>query len=233
MLRQISDIGEQRNAVQDAQLRLVHEKESIESSKTPDEAKLALVSGKIAELQAELGSLDVESRDRVNERTNLEAQLRKNVAVFHDSEGKSRSVALIDIIRAYQPNSMGLFGKLGHYFLKVWELLSTPPRESNTEGGVLPAIFGTVSLIFLMAICSFPLGVLAGVYLGEYAQDGVLVRLVRIGVNNLAGIPSIVYGIFGVGFFINYLGAQSTRRCLPINSPRDPFSAPAACFGRR
>ena len=167
-----------------------------------------MVSGKIAELQAELGSLDVESRDRVNERTNLEAQLRKNVAVFHDSEGKSRSVALIDIIRAYQPNSMGLFGKAGHYFLKVWELLSTPPRESNTEGGVLPAIFGTVSLIFLMAICSFPLGVLAGVYLGEYALDGVLVRLVRIGVNNLAGIPSIVYGIFGVGFFINYLGAQ-------------------------
>ena len=103
---------------------------------------------------------------------------------------------------------MGLLGKVGLYVTKVWELLSTPPRESNTEGGVLPALFGTVTLIILMALCSFPLGVLAGVYLGEYAQDGVLVRLVRIGVNNLAGIPSIVYGIFGVGFFINYLGAK-------------------------
>ena len=155
------------------------------------------------------------------------------MAVFHDSEGKPRSIALIDIIRVYQPNSMGFFAKLGHYLAKVWELLSTPPRESNTEGGVLPALFGTVTLIILMAICSFPLGVLAGIYLGEYAQDGVLVRLVRIGVNNLAGIPSIVYGIFGVGFFINYLGAQVDRRCLPSNSPRGRSSAPAACCGRR
>src|SRR5262249_18523037 len=72
---------------------------------------------------------------------------------------------------------------------------------------VLPALFGTVTLVFLMAIFCFPLGVLAGIYLGEYAQDGPLVRLVRIGVNNLAGIPSIVYGIFGVGFFINFLGS--------------------------
>ncbi len=101
---------------------------------------------------------------------------------------------------------MGVPGKTGHYLAKIWELLSTPPREANTEGGVLPAIFGTVALILLMAVCSFPLGVLAGVYLGEYARDSVFVRLVRIGVNNLAGIPSIVYGIFGMGFFINYVG---------------------------
>ena len=165
----------------------------------------------------------------------MEAGLRKNVAVFRDSAGQSRSIALLDIIRVYQPNSMGIFRKLGQYLTKVWELLSTPPRESNTEGGVLPALFGTVTLIFLMALCSFPLGVLAGVYLGEYAQDGVLVRLVRIGVNNLAGIPSIVYGIFGVGFFINYLGVAShrPRTCSPINFPRARSSAPAACCGPR
>ena len=74
-----------------------------------------------------------------------------------------------------------------------------------------------------MAVCSFPLGVLAGVYLGEYARDGVLVRLVRIGVNNLAGIPSIVYGIFGLGFFINYVGWHIDqwllRRALVARDP--------------
>ncbi|MGA2256834.1 MAG: phosphate ABC transporter permease PstA [Thermoguttaceae bacterium] len=208
LLRRISDISDQRDVVQNAQLRLIHEKENLESATTPDQERLDLLSGKITELQAELASLDVESRDRVNERSKLEGRLRKNAAVFHDSEGKSRSIALLDIIRAYQPNSMGFFGKVGHYLTKVWELLSTPPRESNTEGGLLPALFGTVTLIFLMAICSFPLGVLAGIYLGEYAQDSVLVRLVRIGVNNLAGIPSIVYGIFGLGFFISFLGSH-------------------------
>src|SRR5208283_2407960 len=159
-------------------------------------------------LQSEIASLDGESGDHVAERSRLETSLRQNVAVFQDCHGKSRSIALLDIIRAYQPNSMGLLGKMGHYLAKVWELLSTPPRESNTEGGLLPALFGTVTLIILMAICSFPLGVLAGIYLGEYAQDGVLVRLVRIGVNNLAGIPSIVFGIFGLGFFVSNLGSQ-------------------------
>ncbi len=147
-----------------------------------------------------------ESERLVAERSKTEAALRENVAVFLDDQGTERSIALLDIVRAFHPNAMGLPSKIGHYLAKVWELLSTPPREANTEGGVLPAIFGTVALILLMALSSFPLGVLAGIYLGEYARDGVLVRLVRISVNNLAGIPSIVYGIFGCGFFINYLG---------------------------
>jgi phosphate transport system permease protein len=212
LLRQIAAIGDRREAVQDAQLRLIHTQEKLDAAEPRDEAKLAAARQKIAQLQADLAALDVESRDRVAERTDLEARLRKNVALFRDSEGSLRSIALLDIIRAYQPNSMGAGEKTVQYFAKVWELLATPPRESNTEGGVLPALFGTVTLIILMAVCSFPLGVLAGIYLGEYAQDGVLVRLVRIGVNNLAGIPSIVYGIFGVGFFVNYLGAQYIDR---------------------
>ena len=208
LLQRISSISDQRDAAYNAQLTLIHKKQVLESVERPDQERLAVLSARIAELQAEIAALDADSRDRVTARSKLEARLRKNTALFRDSEGKSRSIALLDIIRAYQPNSLGLPGKAGHYLGKVWELLSTPPRESNTEGGLLPALFGTVTLIFLMAICSFPLGVLAGIYLGEYAQDGALVRLVRIGVNNLAGIPSIVYGIFGVGFFINCLGLQ-------------------------
>ena len=208
LLAHISDISRQHDALQNFLMALNHDKEKFESSGVSDEKNLATVSSRIAQVQAELAALDVEIRDRVNERAKLESRLRKNVALFRDSQGALRSIALLGIIRAYQPNSMGFFGKVGLYFTKVWELLSTSPRESNTEGGVLPALFGTVTLIILMAVCSFPLGVLAGVYLGEYAQDGVLVRLVRVGVNNLAGIPSIVYGIFGVGFFINYLGVQ-------------------------
>ena len=95
------------------------------------------------------------------------------------------------------------------------ELLWDNPRESNTEGGLFPAIFGTVMLIFLMAVTCFPLGVLAGIYLGEYAKDGLLVRLVRVAVNNLAGIPSIVYGIFGLGFFVYGIGGLLDQWFFP------------------
>jgi phosphate transport system permease protein len=201
---QISAISERRAAARNAQLKLVHARESVPDA---EQEHLAALNARIGALQGQLAEFDAESSRLVAQQLAVEARLRKNVAVFHDGQGNVRRIALEQIIRAYQPNAMGWFARLGYYLAKVWELLSTPPRASNTEGGVLPALFGTVALVFLMAICSFPLGVLAGVYLGEYALDGPLVRLVRIGVNNLAGIPSIVYGIFGVGFFINYLGA--------------------------
>ncbi len=219
LLAGISAISDRRETVQSAQLKLEHAKESAPNLGAE---RMAVLQGKIDQLQGQLGDLDADSKQLVARRYDVEARLRKNFAQFRDSQGNIRPIALVDIIRVYQPNSMGFFGKLGHYFAKVWELLSTPPRESNTEGGVLPALFGTVSLIFLMAIFCFPLGVLAGIYLGEYAQDGALVRLVRIGVNNLAGIPSIVYGIFGVGFFINYLGASIDEHFFAFHLSKGP-----------
>ena len=189
-----------------AELKTNYRKQSIESGSRRDAAAVAALDAELTELAAEAASLESQSEQLVARRTQSEAKLRTNVAVLLDGNGAQRSIALLDIVRAYYPNAMGLFRKTVQYLGKVWELLSTPPREANTEGGVLPAIFGTVALVLLMALCSFPLGVLAGIYLGEYARDGVLVRLVRISVNNLAGIPSIVYGIFGAGFFINFVG---------------------------
>ncbi len=126
--------------------------------------------------------------------------------VAHTAAGRETTILAKEIVRFWNPNTMGIFAKCGHYLLKIRELVFDAPRESNTEGGLFPAIFGTVMLIFLMAITCFPLGVLAGIYLGEYAKDGILVRIVRIAVNNLAGIPSIVYGIFGLGFFVYGVG---------------------------
>ena len=127
----------------------------------------------------------------------------------------AKTIALLDIVRFYCPNQMGIGGKTAHYFAKIWELLTADPRESNQDGGLFPAIFGTVLMVFLMAATCFPLGVLAGIYLGEYAKDGFLVRLVRVAVNNLAGIPSIVYGIFGLGFFIYLVGGNLDRWFFP------------------
>jgi phosphate transport system permease protein len=161
---------------------------------------------RLAELRAQKTRIGEASEQLVAEKGALDTALRNNVARFRVASGQVHTIALADVVRAYQPNAMGWFSKLRHYFAKVWGLLWDEPRESNTEGGLFPAIFGTVMLVFLMSVFCFPLGVLAGIYLGEYAREGVLVRLVRIAVNNLAGIPSIVYGMFGLGFFVCGLG---------------------------
>ena len=175
----------------------------------------AALDARLEQLHADSAEIDRQSQQIVARQQQQEASLHRNVAVFADGQGRTRSIALADVVRCYQPNAMSLPAKLGHYAAKIWELLSARPRESNTEGGLFPAIFGTVMLIFLMAMSCFPLGVLAGVYLGEYARDGMMVRLVRVAVNNLAGIPSIVYGIFGLGFFVYGIGAALDRWFYP------------------
>jgi phosphate transport system permease protein len=146
-----------------------------------------------------------------------------NEAVFIDADGREKSIVLADIVRFYQPNSMSWGAKLGYYGTRMGELLFAEPRESNTEGGLFPAIFGTIMLIILMSIFSFPLGVIAGIYLREYAREGYLVKMVRIAVNNLAGIPSIVYGIFGLGFFIYGVGGQIDQLFFAEKLPTPTF----------
>ncbi len=169
----------------------------------------------IAALQARGQQLKQQSDRLVAQQQQRLAQLRRDVGVFRTAAGRDVPVALVDIVRCYRPNAMGWLAKCRHYLVKVGELFWDNPRESNTEGGLFPAIFGTVMLIFLMAVTCFPLGVLAGIYLGEYAKQGLLVRIVRIAVNNLAGIPSIVYGIFGLGFFVYGVGALVDAWCFP------------------
>jgi len=100
------------------------------------------------------------------------------------------------VLDVWAPNAMGVLAKSGHYAAKVWGFVSDDPRESNTEGGVFPAIFGTVMMVMIMSLMVTPLGVLAAFYLREYARQGTFVSAVRIAVNNLAGVPSIVFGLF-------------------------------------
>lgn len=87
-----------------------------------------------------------------------------------------------------------------------WEFLSTFPRRGMTQGGILPALVGTVYLVVGTVLISVPLGVGAAVYLSEYARGGWWLRAVRVGINSLAGVPSIVFGLFGLAFFVKALG---------------------------
>jgi len=122
-------------------------------------------------------------------------------------DGTERKQPVGDLISLHQPNAMSFTGKLSWFLGNIWEFLSAEPRESNTEGGIFPAIFGTFVMTLLMSMAVTPLGVIAAIYLREYAKQGFLVRAVRISVNNLAGVPSIVFGVFGLGFFVYIVGA--------------------------
>ena len=142
------------------------------------------------------------------------------------ADGRRVDLPVEKIVRAYRPNAMGVFAKAGLYVERLWEFLSAEPREANTEGGVFPAIFGTVMMVLLMAIIVTPFGVIAAVYLREYAKQGFVTRTIRIAVNNLAGVPSIVYGVFGLGFFVYVVGGELDQLFFPAALPSPTFGTP-------
>jgi phosphate transport system permease protein len=155
--------------------------------------------------------------DELN-RQNDAAQL-----VLATADGRLVKLGLDDIVRAYPANSLGFGGKLAVYLSRWWEFLSDVPREANSEGGVWPAIFGTVMMTLVMSLLVVPFGVLAALYLREYARPGVITSAVRIAVNNLAGVPSIVFGVFGLGFFCYIVGGRIDALFFPEKLPSPTF----------
>ena len=91
-----------------------------------------------------------------------------------------------------------------------WTFLTEPPVDAMTKGGIFPAIVGTLYLTLGAIIIAFPLGVISAIYLNEYAKEGKLVRAIRLGINNLAGVPSVVFGLFGLGIFVVFFGFGSS-----------------------
>lgn len=167
--------------------------------------------------------------DFEKERVKLEAltaDLNRDSATFTTADGVSKTLALGQILHASQPNTLSTLEKLGAFFSNIWHFLSEDPREANTEGGVFPAIFGTVLMVFLMTLIVTPLGVVAAIYLREYAKQGLLTQIVRIAVNNLAGVPSIVYGVFGLGFFVYVVGGSIDQLFYPESAPQPVFGTP-------
>jgi phosphate transport system permease protein len=152
----------------------------------------------------------------------LRARETASLVVTADG-GKEKALPLAQVLDVYFPNRMGVGAKSVHYLAKVWEFVADDPRESNTEGGVFPAIYGTVMMVLIMSVLVTPLGVLAAFYLREYATQGTFVSAVRIAVNNLAGVPSIVFGVFGVGFFIYFVGGTIDRLFFAEALPTPTF----------
>ena len=179
-----------------------------------------------AELDAERARWDADYQALEGRLRALHSDFNRDSITMRTMDGQQREFSLGKIVRAYRPNAMSLPDKIGFYFAKVWEFVSDEPREANTEGGIFPAIFGTVLMTLIMAVIVTPFGVIAAVYLREYAKQGVLTRIIRIAVNNLAGVPSIVYGVFGLGFFVYVLGGSLDRIFYPEAAPAPVFGTP-------
>ncbi len=156
----------------------------------------------------------------------LYKEIRKDSMTVEVMNNKIVNIPLASVVRVVRPNAMGLLSKTGFYFEKLWEFISDEPREANTEGGILPAIFGTVMMVIIMSIFVTPFGVIAAVYLKEYARQGTVTRIIRVAVNNLAGVPSIVYGVFGLGFFVYFLGGNIDQLFFPEALPAPTFGTP-------
>ncbi|MEE4460976.1 phosphate ABC transporter permease PstA [Azotobacter chroococcum] len=179
-----------------------------------------------ADLAAERAQWDAKYRELEGRLVALQQEFNRDSMLVRTTDGREQEISLGKVVRAYQPNAMGTFDKLGFYFAKLWEFVSDEPREANTEGGIFPAIFGTVLMTLIMAAIVTPFGVIAAVYLREYARQGPLTRVIRIAVNNLAGVPAIVYGVFGLGFFVYVLGGSIDRLFFPEAAPAPTFGTP-------
>ena len=172
--------------------------------KSKDPKTLKEIDGSLAKLQAEYEVLAARA-----------SQLREKQYVDHLKyklvSGEEKDLPSGQIVSYFYPNQMSWFQQVGIFMHRLWGFVSEEPREANTEGGIFPAIFGTFVMTLLLSIAVTPFGVLAAIYLREYAKQGVFVRSVRIAVNNLAGVPSIVFGVFGLGFFVYLMGGTIDR----------------------
>ena len=180
-----------------------------------DEARVALRRAEDLKLADEIIDLRRQIAGLEERFATLQAEAKKVVEggavaslVSKDSAGREVIVPLTQVIRGWFPNRLDTWGRVQLFFSRLGEFVFHEPREANTEGGLMPAIFGTLVMTVFMSLMVTPFGVITAIYLREYAQNGPVLRIVRISVNNLAGVPSIVFGVFGLGFFVYVLGGS-------------------------
>lgn len=176
--------------------------------------------------QADIGELQRQFALKAQTLIALNEENSTTVLILRDASGQRHTIPLSQILAAWYPNAMTTGEKWRHFGNQLWHFVSDSPGGSLGDGGIFPAIFGTVLMVLLMSIVVMPLGVVAAIWLHEYAGNGVLTRLVRIAVVNLAGVPSIVYGVFGLGFFVWLMGGSIDKLFYADALPAPTFGTP-------
>lgn len=160
----------------------------------------------------------------------LREKISRDQIIVRAMDGQKVTINFEDVLQVTFNNKLNVFEKLKMFFSQIGAFVSDDPREANTEGGVFPAIFGTVLMVLLMTVIVSPLGVVAAIYLHEYAGNNALTKLLRIAVINLAGVPSIVYGVFGLGFFVYMVGGSLDDLFYAETLPSPTFGTPGVMW---
>lgn len=212
----IGDINRQHEYI-----RLEQKKLAIEENLSPDQRKI-----KHEKFATILENMNIIFASHQKQLDQIRKDLKRDILIVEIMDGSTVEIPLEKIVRFARSNNMNIAAKTGYYGERLWEYLTEAPREANTEGGVFPAIFGTVIMVLLMSILVTPFGILAAIYLHEYAKQGPLLSLIRVSVYNLAGVPSIVFGVFGLGFFVYFLGGNLDELFFPEKLPAPTFGTP-------
>ncbi len=211
--RDIGDVNarmeEARLSVRAAELRYGRDSAEVQRARAHEEEVRRWAERAYERLKAEIESLEANNR---------RFQLRMVTA-----DGREATLKLGDIVRAYPANRLDRWDRVRIYLDRWREYLTDTPREANSEGGIYPAIVGTVSMCLLLVVLVAPIGVLTAVYLREYARPSTWTSLMRIAISNLAAIPSIVYGVFGLGFFCYTVGAALDQWWFPARLPNPTY----------
>ncbi|MCS3459285.1 phosphate ABC transporter permease PstA [Aeromonas sp. BIGb0445] len=231
MLARSNRLSEEANALQKGDIGSInYELEKLRLKERKAELDGELTDSLKADLAKRRATLNADYLVLEKQLFDLRRQADRDAIKVRDMRGVEVEMPMSKVLDITWPNEMSLLGKVGHWFHQIGKFVSGEPREANTEGGVFPAIFGTVFMVILMAIIVTPLGVVAAVYLHEYAGKNGLTKLIRIAVINLAGVPSIVYGVFGLGFFVYTLGGSLDQLFYPEALPSPTFGSPGVIW---
>ncbi|KPZ72800.1 MULTISPECIES: phosphate ABC transporter permease PstA [unclassified Shewanella] len=224
-------IGEQALKLQKSEIGSVnYELERLRLKERGYELDGKLTPERKAELDAQAEKLNQDYLVMEKDLFALRDQAARDSVIIRDMRGEEVTLKLDSVLDVSYVNRMNSFDKVVHWFVGLGRFVSHDPREANTEGGVFPAIFGTVFMVMLMAVIVTPFGVIAAIYLHEYAKKGPITKMIRIAVINLAGVPSIVYGVFGLGFFVYMLGGSLDQLFYPEALPSPTFGSPGVIW---
>jgi len=195
------------------------ELEALGRAEKSRSVELTIAADRRVALQQDFDRLQIEVAE-------IRAEIAKSKFVGITADGRELVVPSGSLLGVFESNRAGFFGRVGEMLHRIWKFLKDDPREANTEGGVFPAIFGTVIMTLVMSLFVTPFGVIAAIYLREYASQGLFVRIVRICVNNLAGVPSIVFGVFGLAFFVYFVGGYIDQTLFSDKLPTPTYGTP-------
>jgi phosphate transport system permease protein len=183
-----------------------------------------------AQIDSEVATLNQDYALLEKELMGYREEISRDHIVMRAMDGQLVTINFEYILKVTFNNQLSVIEKTALFFSQIGSFIIDDPREANTEGGVFPAIFGTVLMVLLMTVIVSPFGVIAAIYLHEYAGKNAFTKLLRIAVINLAGVPSIVYGVFGLGFFVYMVGGSLDQLFYSENLPSPTFGTPGVLW---